>query len=274
MTRGRRGVLLVHVLLLAGAVVTAFPFLWMVSSSLKPNVEAIRFPPTLLPHAWAWHNYVHAWRAAPFPRYFFNSLIMSAGVAASVTATSALAAFAFAFLEFPGKGALFTAFVATLLIPPEITLIPNFVVITALHWYNTFLGLVLPLGASVLSIFLLRQMFLGIPRDLYDAARVDGCAPARFLRAVVVPLAAPGLAVVALLAFLRSWNDLLWPLVATSTDSMRTVQVGLLAFSQNVSTEYNLLMAAATMVVLPTIAAFLAAQRHIIEGISTTGLRG
>jgi multiple sugar transport system permease protein len=263
-----------HALLLAGAVVTAFPFVWMLSSSLKPNVEAIQFPPTLLPHRWAWHTYAEAWRAAPFPRYFVNSLVMSLGVASCVTVTSALAAYAFAFLEFRGKGALFTAFVATLLIPPEITLIPNFVVITALHWYNTFPGLVLPLGASVLSVFLLRQTFLGIPRDLHDAARVDGCPPARFLWAIAVPLASPGLAVVALLAFLRSWNDLLWPLVATSTDSMRTVQVGLLAFSQNVSTEYNLLMAATTMVVLPTVGAFLVAQRHIIEGISATGLRG
>lgn len=263
-----------HVLLLCGAAVAVFPFFWMLSSSLKPNLEAVRFPPTLLPHEWDWQNYVRAWRAAPFARYFLNSLVMSAGVAASVTVTSALAAYAFAFLEFPGRRALFIAFVATLLIPPEITLIPNFVVITALHWYNTFLGLILPLGASVLSVFLLRQVFLGIPRDLNDAARVDGCSPARFLWRIVMPLSAPGLAVVALLAFLRSWNDLLWPLVATSTESMRTVQVGLLAFSQNVSTEYNLLMAATTMVVLPTVGAFLLAQRHIIEGISTSGLRG
>ncbi len=264
----------IHLLLLCGAVVTAFPFFWMLCSSLKPNLEAIRFPPTLLPHQWAWDNYAHALAAAPFPRYFVNSLVMSVGVAGCVTVTSALAAYAFVFLEFPGRRVLFTVFIATLLIPPEITVIPNFVVITALHWYNTFLGLILPLGASVLSVFLLRQVFLEIPRDLHDAARVDGCPPARFLWGIVVPLSAPGLAVVALLAFLRAWNDLLWPLVATSTDSMRTVQVGLLAFSQNVSTEYNLLMAATAMVVLPTVGAFLAAQRYIIEGISTSGLRG
>jgi multiple sugar transport system permease protein len=264
----------VHALLLAGAVITAFPFFWMASSSLKANVEAVRFPPTLLPHAWVWDNYARAWHAAPFARYFVNSVVMSVGVALCVTVTSALAAYAFAFLDVPGRRLLFPAFVATLLIPPEITLIPNFVMITRLHWYNTFAGLIVPLGASALSIFLLRQMFLGIPRDLHDAARVDGCPPGRFLWTVVVPLAAPGLAVVALLAFLRAWNDLLWPLVATSSDTMRTAQVGLLAFSQNVSTEYNLLMAASTMVVLPTVAAFLAAQRHIIDGISTTGLRG
>jgi multiple sugar transport system permease protein len=269
----RAPVVLIHTLLLAGAVVAAFPFLWMILSSLKSNLEAVRFPPTLLPHDWIWRNYSRVLETAPFLRYFLNSLVMSTGVAASVTITSALAAFAFAFLEFPGRRGLFAAFVATLLIPPEITLIPNFVVITALHWYNTFLGLILPLGVSVLSIFLLRQVFLAIPRDLHDAARVDGCPPARFLWGIVVPLSAPGLAVVALLAFLRAWNDLLWPLVATSSDSMRTVQVGLLAFSQNVTTEYNLLMAATTMVVLPTVGAFLLAQRHIIEGISTTGLR-
>ena len=264
----------VHVLLLFGAVVTAFPFFWMLSSSLKSNVEAIRFPPTLVPHAWVWQNYVHALAAAPFARYFLNSLLQSTGVAACVTVTSALAAYAFAFLEFPGRRILFGAFVMTLLVPPEITLIPNFVVVTALHWYNTFLGLIIPFGASVLSIFLLRQAFLGIPRDLHDAARVDGCSSGFFLWRIVVPLAGPGLAVVGLLAFLRAWNDLLWPLVATSTDNMRTVQVGLLAFSQNVSTQYNLLMAATVMIVLPTVAAFLLAQRQIIEGIGTTGLRG
>ena len=266
--------LLVHALLLGGTVVAAFPFFWMVSSSLKSNLEAVRFPPTLLPSHWLWQNYARALEAAPFPRYFLNSLVMSAGVAVCVTLTSALAAYAFAFLEFPGRRGLFAAFITTLLIPPEITLIPNFVVITALHWYNTFPGLILPLGASVLSVFLLRQVFLGIPRDLHDAARADGCPPSQFLWKIVVPLSAPGLAVVALLAFLRAWNDLLWPLVATSSDNMRTVQVGLLAFSQNVSTEYTLLMAATTVVVLPTVGAFLVAQRHIVEGIATTGLRG
>ncbi len=245
---------MIHGLLLCGAVVTAFPFFWMVSSSLKSNVEAIRFPPTLVPHEWLWQNYARALGAAPFPRYFLNSVIQSTGVAACVTVTSALAAYAFAFLEFPGRRIIFGAFVATLLVPPEITLIPNFVVVTRLHWYNTFLALIIPLGASVLSVFLLRQVFLGIPRDLHEAARVDGCS--------------------ALLAFLRAWNDLLWPLVVTSTEGMRTVQVGLLVFSQNVSTEYNLLMAATVMVVLPTVAAFLLAQRQLIEGIGTTGLRG
>jgi multiple sugar transport system permease protein len=265
---------MIHGLLLCGAVVTAFPFFWMVSSSLKSNIEAIRFPPTLLPHEWLWQNYARALGAAPFPRYFLNSVIQSTGVAACVTVTSVLAAYAFAFLEFPGRRIIFGAFVATLLVPPEITLIPNFIVVTRLHWYNTFLALIIPLGASVLSVFLLRQVFLGIPRDLHEAARADGCSPAYFLWRIVVPLSAPGLAVVALLAFLRAWNDLLWPLVVTSTEGMRTVQVGLLAFSQNVSTEYNLLMAATVMVVLPTVAAFLLAQRQIIEGIGTTGLRG
>jgi multiple sugar transport system permease protein len=264
----------VHGLLLAGAVVAAFPFFWMLSSSLKPNLEAIRFPPTLVPREWLWANYACALAAAPFTRYFLNSLIQSVGVAACVTVTSVLAAYAFAFLDFPGRRHLFTMFVLTLLVPPEITLIPNFVVVTALHWYNTFLALIVPFGASVLSIFLLRQVFLGIPRDLYDAARVDGCSPGYFLLRILVPLSGSGLAVVGLLAFLRAWNDLLWPLVVTSTDNMRTIQVGLLAFSQNVSTQYNLLMAATVMVVLPTVAVFLLAQRQIIEGIGTTGLRG
>lgn len=264
----------VHILLLCGTVATTFPFFWMLSSSLKSNIEAIRFPPTLVPQEWLWQNYARALAAAPFPQYFLNSLIQSTGVAACVTLTSALAAYAFAFLEFPGRRLIFGAFVATLLVPPEITLIPNFVVITALHWYNTFLALIIPLGASVLSIFLLRQVFLAIPRDLHDAARADGCSSGYFLWRIVVPLSGPGLAVVGLLAFLRAWNDLLWPLVATSTENMRTVQVGLLAFSQNVSTEYNLLMAATVMAILPTVAAFLLAQRQIIEGIGTTGLRG
>jgi multiple sugar transport system permease protein len=265
---------MIHGVLLCGAAVTAFPFFWMVSSSLKSNIEAIRFPPSLVPHEWLWQNYASALGAAPFPRYFLNSLIQSVGVAACVTVTSALAAYAFAFLEFPGRRILFGAFVATLLVPPEITLIPNFIVVTRLHWYNTFLALIIPLGASVLSVFLLRQVFLGIPRDLHEAARVDGCSSGYFLWRIVVPLSGPGLAVVALLAFLRAWNDLLWPLVVTSTEAMRTVQVGLLTFSQHVSTEYNLLMAATVMVVLPTVAAFLVAQRQIIEGIGTTGLRG
>ncbi|MDI3299405.1 MAG: carbohydrate ABC transporter permease [Bacillota bacterium] len=260
--------------LLAGAVVTSFPFYWMITSGLKSNLEAVRFPPTLLPHAWEWSNYAAAWSAAPFARYFLNSAVFSLGVALCVTVTSALAAYAFAYLAFPGRDLLFTLFVATLLVPPEITLIPDFVLIRALGWYDTFAGLVLPLGASALSVFLLRQIFLGIPRELHEAARIDGCPPWLFFWRFVLPLGAPGLAVVGLLAFLRAWNDLLWPLIATSSDRMRTVQVGLLTFSQDVSTEYNLLMAAATMVVLPTVAAFLIAQRQLIEGIAATGVRG
>jgi len=256
----------------AGALI-AFPFFWMVSTSLKSEAEATAFPPSLLPPHWLFGNFVEAWQAAPFARYFFNSGFVSFSITLLGLLTSALAAYSLARMRVPGKRWIFGALLATLMIPPEATLIPNYITIQRLHWYNTYAALIIPFAANVFSIFLLRQAFLQVPHELYEAAVLDGCSHARYLWRIVLPLARSGLAVVGLLTFIRAWNDFQWPLIITSSETIRPVQVGLFVFQSDVSTRYQLLMAGATMAVAPVLAVFFIAQRQLVQGIGRTGFR-
>ncbi len=270
--RARRG-LLYLVMAGAGALV-AFPFYWMITTSFKSNAEASAFPPTLLPAAWLFSNYVKAWRSAPFARYFLNSAIMAVATVALELATASLAAYALARMRVPGRRWIFGVMLATLMIPPEAILIPNFITITRLHWYNTYWALIIPFAASVFSIFLLRQTFLNVPHELFESAVLDGCGHLRYLLRIVLPLSRSGLAVVGLLTFIRTWNAFQWPLIVTGSRDMRPLQVGLLIFQSDVSTNYNLLMAGSAMAVAPLILLFFLAQRQLVQGIARTGLRG
>lgn len=254
--------------------VVAFPFLWMIDTSVKSQLEATAFPPTLLPRQWHLDNYPAAWDAAPFGRYFLNSGLVAALTALILTATSALAGYAFAALRFRGRGVIFAVFLASLFVPPEVTLIPNFLTINALHWQNTYPALILPNAVGMFSILLLRQAFKGLPSELAEAAALDGAGRLGYLWQVALPLVRPTLSVVALLGFLRSWNDFLWPLVVTSVPEMRTVQVGLSVFVLDASVQYPLLMAAACFVVAPILVFYLIAQRQFVEGLARTGLKG
>jgi multiple sugar transport system permease protein len=260
---------------MAGAgLVVAFPFYWMLSTSLKTNAEASAFPPTLVPAQWLFSNYVKAWQSAPFARYFLNSAIMAVGTVVLELVTGCLAAYALARMRVPGRKLIFGILLATLMIPPEAILIPNFIIIKTFQWYNTFWALIIPFAASVFSIFLLRQTFLNVPHELYEAAVLDGCSHLRYLWRIVVPLSRAGLAVVALLTFIRTWNAFQWPLIITSARDMRPIQVGLSNFQSDVSTNYNLLMAGSAMAVAPIILLFIVAQRQLVQGIGRTGLRG
>ena len=264
-----------HAFLLIGAVATVFPFYWMLVTSLKTNVEATASPPTFWPQALQWGNYASALASAPFGRYFLNTLLVATCQVTGVLVVASLAAFAFARLRFFGKEVIFTIFLATLMIPGEVTLIPNFVIVTRwLGWYDTYQAQFVPGMASVFAIFLLRQFFMQIPRDLEDAAVMDGCGTFRFLWAIVVPLSRPALITVGLLNFLAAWNAFLWPLLVTRGAAMRPIQIGLSAFSGEAGVRYAELMAASTMVIVPTVAVFLVAQRYFIEGITRTGLKG
>jgi len=272
-TRGARRGVLYLVMALAGALV-AFPFYWMATTSFKSNAEASAFPPTLIPTEWLFSNYADAWRATPFARYFLNSAIMAVSTVALELTTASLAAYALARMWVPGRRWIFGLMLATLMIPPEAILIPNFITVQRLHWYNTYWALIIPFAASVFSIFLLRQTFLNVPNELYESAVLDGCGHLRYLVQIVVPLSRAALAVVGLLTFIRTWNAFQWPLIVTGTRDMRPIQVGLLIFQSDVSTNYNLLMAGSTMAVLPLILLFLVAQRQLVQGIARTGLRG
>ncbi len=248
----------------------------MVTASLKDFFEATVTPPTVFPRESHPENYAHAWQAAPWGRYFLNTIFISFAVTAGEIVTAVLAAYAFARMRFRGKGVLFTVFLATLMIPGEATLIPNFVIMSRryLNLYDTYGALILPFLSTAFSIFLLRQFFLSVPSELQDAARIDGAGHLRFLWSVVLPISVPALVIVALIAFLASWNSFQWPLIMTSRPDVRPVQVGLAAFRQEAGSQYHLLMAAATFVIAPIVLLYLVAQRHLIQGVARTGIRG
>jgi multiple sugar transport system permease protein len=265
---------IVYVLLIAGSALMLLPFLWMLSTSLKLPSEVKVLPPVWIPPHWAWSNYAEAWQTAPFGRYLINSIIVTSLCTIGELFTTILAAFAFSRLRFYGRDLLFTLLLATMMVPQEMLLIPNYVTLSQLHWLDRYEALIVPWVASVFAIFLLRQYFLGIPQELYYAARIDGSRDWTYLWRIMTPLAKPALVTIALLKAIGSWNAFLWPLIMTNSEEMRTMPVGLTAFTSESDTNYNLLMAAATMIVLPMFVLYALLQRSIIEGISRGGLKG
>ena len=263
-----------YLFLIVGAAVVGFPFFWMVISSLKPLEDVVKFPPTIIPTRWMFSNYIEAWKSAPFARYFINTFLVASLVTIGVLLTSSLAAYAFALMEFKGKSFIFSLFLATMMVPYEVTLIPNFVLIRKLGWYNTYAALIIPWSCNAFSVFLLRQFFMNIPKDLFDAAKIDGCGELGMLWRVAMPLSIPAILTVSLFSFLGSWNALLWPLVVTSSEDMRVLQVGLAVFLREEGTQYHLLMAAASFTIAPIVVLYFIFQRRFIEGIVLSGLKG
>lgn len=218
-------------------------------------------------------NYARAWKAAPFPLYFLNNVLMAGGVTFFQIITSLLAAFAFAKLHFPLKKPLFLFLIATLMVPGELLLIPNYIILARLGWINTFYALIVPHAAQVFGIYFLMQYFETLPHDLFDAAVVDGCTPMTVLTRIVIPLSRAAILTTALITFIGSWNSLLWPLIVTNSPEMRTLQVGLAVFRQESGTDWELLTAAATYSILPIILIFLFVQKQYIQGIARSGLK-
>jgi len=266
-----------HAVLIGGAGFCALPFFWMVSSSLKTTEEINRIPPKLVPDRPQWSNYPQAIsRAAsigvPFVRCFINSALVGLAVTVAVLVTSLLAGYAFSMMEFRGKEVIFLVFLATMMIPFEVILVPNFIIIEKLGWYDTYAALIVPWTANVFSIFFLRRVLDRTPREIYDAARVDGCGSFRFLWSIAVPVIKPALITVGLYTFLGSWNAFLWPLVVTSSPELSVIQKGLASFTEEATTEYHLLMAAATLTILPVVVIYLLTQRWFGEGAEQIGL--
>lgn len=263
-----------YAVLVLGTVYCAFPFVWMLLTALKTREEANAVPLTWLPAEPQWHNFVDAWNGAPFERYFINTFFIAASVVFGVVLTSVLAGYAFARIDFPGRGLLFTLLLATMMIPFEATLVPNLITIRNLGWYNTYLALIIPWTASVFNIFLMRQFMLGIPDELFEAATLDGCGHLRILRHVVLPLAKGPIAAIAVFAFLGSWNSLLWPLITTGSESIRPIQLGLSVFVNADANEPQRQMAASAFTIAPLLVLYFIAQRHFLEGIASSGLKG
>ena len=264
----------IYLLLSLGAVLMLLPFIWMISSSLKASYEVASMPPVWIPTNPRWENYSDAMAIAPFDRFFWNSLIVAVLGLTGELLTTVLAAYAFSKMNFWGKNIIFTILLATMMVPSEVLLIPNFVTISNLGWVDHFAALIVPWTASVFSIFLVRQHFMKIPKQLSYAAKIDGCGDFRFLWTVMVPLTKPALITMSLLTTINSWNAFLWPLLVTNSVEMRTLPVGLSAFRGEAGTVYELLMAASVMVILPMVILFFLMQKHIVSGVSRGGIKG
>jgi len=266
--------LLLHLALILGSAAMLLPFAWMLSTSLKLPKEIFAYPPTWIPDPVVWQNYTDTWRAIPFGRFYLNSLFVAVSVTVIQIVTASLGAFAFARLRFWGREPLFLAYLITLMIPFQVTMIPNFIIVRYLGWYDTFLALILPTAFSAFAVFLLRQYFLGLPMDLDEAARMDGAGSFRIWWQIIMPLSGPVLAALTIFVFLGSWNDFLWPLVITASTEMRTIPVGLAAFQGQFKTDWNLLMAGSVIALLPVLLVYIFAQKRFVEGITLSGMGG
>jgi len=259
-----------------GAAVAVFPFLWMVSTSLKDISEVYTFPPTFVPEVWRPGNYIEAWRRIPFATFFKNSAVVSGSVALGQMFTCSLAGFAFSRLRFPGRDKIFLIYLATMMIPFAVIMIPLYIVMRWLNWVDSHLALIVPAMVSVFGTFLMRQFFLSTPQELIDAGRIDGCSYFRIYWTIMVPLAKPALATLGILTFMNTWNDFLWPLIVISTVPQKTLPLGLLMFVEQsaMKTPWNLMMAAGTFSILPILVVFTLGQKYYVQGIVTSGLKG
>jgi multiple sugar transport system permease protein len=269
------GVAASYLILGLGAALLLLPFVFMVSTSLKSMDQVFVFPIQWLPRPVHWDNYPRVFEEIRFLQFILNTVIITVfGILGSLVG-SALAAYPFARLRFPGRNLLFMLMLATLMVPAWVTLIPQFLLFRAFGWIDTYLPFIVPaFAANPFYTFLMRQFFLTIPRELDDAARIDGAGSFRVLTRILLPLSKPALATVSIFAFLHYWNDFLGPLIYLSTPSKFTLAVGIAYFQGEFRTNFPLLMAAATMAMLPPLLVFFAAQRLFIEGVTMTGLKG
>ena len=288
--RDNLGTWLIYALLIVGALVMIFPFIWMILTSFKSVQESNLYPPTIIPREWHPENFVLAWQKPPntLGRYVVNSVVLSSVGTGAQVVICALAAYAFSRLRFRGRDLLFMLVLATTMIPGEITLIPNFVTIRRFPLvggndlfglggsglYDTYTAMLLPGLVGAFNIFLLRQAFLTVPNEFWEAAQIDGCNSFDYLWRILLPISIPALLTVGIFGFISRWNGLLWPLLVTRSESIRPVQMAMIYYQNEFVTDYGMLMAASLMVTLPVVLLFILVQRQFIEGIVSTGLKG
>lgn len=263
-----------YAFVIVGAILMMLPFLYMVSTSLKTPVEAVKFPPSLIPSPVVWRNYVDIWSEVPLLAVSYNSAKISILATVGQLISCSLAAFAFSQLRYRGRDLLFMAVLATLMVPAHVTLIPTFLLFRGLGWVNTHAPLIVPAWfGGAFGIFLIRQFFLTVPQELADAAKVDGCNPFRIYWQIFMPLAKPVLATLGIFTFFNSWNDLLTPLIYLQDLELMTFPVALTSFSGRFSVNLPLLMAASVVSIVPTLVLFLALQKYFVQGIVLSGLK-
>jgi multiple sugar transport system permease protein len=257
----------------AAALLIVFPLVWMFALSIKPESEIITATPGFFSRTVTGANYSAAWNAIDFPRLFLNTTVFAGGVTILEMTFDSLTAYALARLDFPGKKVLFVLILLTLMLPFQVNLVPLFLELSSFHWLNTYQGLILPRATNAFGIFFMRQFFLSIPKELEDAARVDGAGDFKIYRSVMLRLSIPALLTLSLFDFMYNWNDLLWPLIVSTNSSMYTLASGLALFLGQHVIEYGLVMAGAVMAIVPMIIAFLLVQRRFVENIATTGMK-
>ncbi|HEY7257661.1 MAG TPA: carbohydrate ABC transporter permease [Gaiellales bacterium] len=263
-----------HLILMPLAAVMLLPLAWMLVTSIETLSESRQFPPTLIPSGIHWENYPNALNAAPFGRFFANSLIVTLASVAGNLLFCTLAGYAFARLRFFGRDVIFIVLLATLMVPFQVTMIPTFLIVQHLGLVNTLGALIAPNLVTPFGIFLLRQFFRTLPVELEEAARIDGCSRLGVLFRVVAPLSMPALATLGIVTFLWTWNDFLWPLIAISSTDQSTVQLGLASFQGAHQTRWTLLMAANVVALAPMLLVFIVAQRWFVQSLAATGVKG
>ena len=274
MVKGKILYLLVYSILFLSAVIILIPFVWMISNSLKGAGEIYSWPPSLLPKRIEWNNYRTALTLVPFNRFFFNSFLITSLVTVSSIFFDSMTGYAFAKFKFKGKNILFYLVLATLILPVQSTIIPAYIILEKLNWVNTFMALIIPNISNSFGIFLMRQFIQSIPDELIEAARIDGLNEFGIYHRIILPLSKPALATLAIFQIQYHWNDFFWPLIMTNSTKMKTVQLGLVYFTGQYFTQWNLLMAVVVTALLPIIIIFIFAQRYFIEGITLSGLKG
>lgn len=268
------GKVLLYAALLAMAFVALVPFAWMISASLKLDRDVFRYPIEWIPAQPHWENYVTIWTRVPLLTYFKNTAIVAVAVTFMQIITSSFAAYAFAKLRFKGRDALFMAYIATIAVPWQVYMLPQFIMMRSFRLYDTLWALIVLQSFSAFGVFLMRQFYLGIPGELNEAARIDGLSEYGIWLRIMLPLSKAAIATLTIFTFVNTWNDYMGPLIYLTKDQNKTIQVGLRRFMQQYSSDYHLIMAASLCSLVPVTIVFLLLQRYFIEGIATTGIKG
>ena len=263
-----------HLILAVGALAMIGPFVWSALTSLKTLGESFRVPPTIFPSELQWSNYADVFTQLPFLSFYENTIIVTAVKVVGVLITSSLAGYAFARIDFPGRNFLFALYLAVLMVPYQIFLLPQFLIMAKLGLVNTLAALIIPGLFDAFGTFLMRQFFKGLPRELEDAAKIDGCNHLQIYLRIMLPLARPGLIALAIFTFLWSWNDFLWPLVVITSPEKMPLGAGLAFLQGQYLTDFPVLMAGALLSALPVIVVFVILQRQFVEGVASTGIKG
>lgn len=271
----RVGTIILHIALSIGAFMMVFPFLWMVLTSFKDISQAFLIPPKWIPDPWVWQNYPASLQALPFGRAYFNSAYIALLTVSVSLLTAAMAAYAFAKIRFPGHNIVFLLFLATMMVPGQVTIIPLFLIMKNLGWVDTHLSILVPgMLFNAFAVFMLRQFVRGIPAELEEAAIVDGANRWRAFWQIILPLLVPAMSALGIFMFLGSWNSFFYPLIFLNSPDLFTVPLMLNQFRGQYTVDWTLLMAGSAIAVLPVLVVYMIGQRKIIEGITLTGLTG